>query len=196
DARPHLAQAELHERVFRSKAHRLAGMASTPLAGVPDHDAALGVAVAPVDLLEHRGADQLARLRAVAERDAPQYAIGLCGRLFEERFLLTRARRMAVHEIAGHGHVPVPRLGERGGLKTMGLETDALTFDDGAKHGRITLSRVNRPKRRGDDMAIRLVVTITAVSGKGSELAQAYKARCAEAMKEPGCEQFEVFQGV
>jgi quinol monooxygenase YgiN len=43
-------------------------------------------------------------------------------------------------------------------------------------------------------MAIRLVVTITAVPGKGSELAQAYRARCAEVMKEPGCEQFEVFQ--
>ena len=45
-------------------------------------------------------------------------------------------------------------------------------------------------------MAVRLVVTITANPGKGSELAQAYKARCAEAMKEPGCEQFEIFQGV
>lgn len=45
-------------------------------------------------------------------------------------------------------------------------------------------------------MAIRLVVTITASPGKGSELAQAYRARCAEVMKEPGCEQFEVFQGV
>jgi len=45
-------------------------------------------------------------------------------------------------------------------------------------------------------MAIRLVVTITAVPGKGSELAQAYRARCADAMKEPGCEQFEVFQSV
>lgn len=45
-------------------------------------------------------------------------------------------------------------------------------------------------------MAIRLVVTITAAPGKGSELAQAYKARCAECMKEPGCEQFEVFQSV
>ena len=45
-------------------------------------------------------------------------------------------------------------------------------------------------------MAIRLVVTITAAPGKGSELAQVYKARCAEAMKEPGCEQFEVFQSV
>jgi quinol monooxygenase YgiN len=45
-------------------------------------------------------------------------------------------------------------------------------------------------------MAIRLVVTITAAPGKGSELAQGYRARCAEVMKEPGCEQFEVFQSV
>ncbi len=45
-------------------------------------------------------------------------------------------------------------------------------------------------------MAIRLVVTITAAPGKGSELAQAYRARCADAMTEPGCEQFEVFQSV
>jgi quinol monooxygenase YgiN len=45
-------------------------------------------------------------------------------------------------------------------------------------------------------MAIRLVVTINAAPGKGAELAQAYKARCAEAMKEPGCEQFEAFQSV
>jgi quinol monooxygenase YgiN len=45
-------------------------------------------------------------------------------------------------------------------------------------------------------MAIRLIVTITAVAGKGSELAQGYKARCAEVIQEPGCEQFEVFQSV
>ena len=45
-------------------------------------------------------------------------------------------------------------------------------------------------------MAIRLVVTITAAPGRGSELAQAYKPRCAEVMREPGCEQFEVFQSV
>jgi quinol monooxygenase YgiN len=45
-------------------------------------------------------------------------------------------------------------------------------------------------------MGVRLVVTITAAPGKGSELAQAYTARCAEVMKEPGCEQFEVFQSV
>ena len=43
-------------------------------------------------------------------------------------------------------------------------------------------------------MPVRLVVTITAKPGKGSELAQAYRARCAEIMKEPGCEQFEAFQ--
>ena len=43
-------------------------------------------------------------------------------------------------------------------------------------------------------MSVRLVVTIHAKPGKGGELAQAYRARCAEAQKEPGCEQFEVFQ--
>ena len=45
-------------------------------------------------------------------------------------------------------------------------------------------------------MAVRLVVTIKAAPGKGAELAQAYKTRCAEAMEEPGCEQFEAFQSV
>jgi len=45
-------------------------------------------------------------------------------------------------------------------------------------------------------MAVRLVVTITAEPGKGAELAQVYRARCAEVMLEPGCEQFEVFQSV
>jgi quinol monooxygenase YgiN len=50
--------------------------------------------------------------------------------------------------------------------------------------------------RKGDIMAIRLIVTITAAPGRGSELAQAYKGRCAEVMREPGCEQFEVFQSV
>jgi len=43
-------------------------------------------------------------------------------------------------------------------------------------------------------MAIRLVITLTAAPGKGSELAQAFRTRCAEVMKEPGCEQFEAFQ--
>jgi quinol monooxygenase YgiN len=45
-------------------------------------------------------------------------------------------------------------------------------------------------------MSVRLVVTINAAPGKGAELAQAYKSRCAEVMQEPGCEQFEVFQSV
>jgi quinol monooxygenase YgiN len=45
-------------------------------------------------------------------------------------------------------------------------------------------------------MSIRLVVTITTAPGKGGELAQAYRARCTECIKEPGCEQFEIFQGV
>jgi quinol monooxygenase YgiN len=45
-------------------------------------------------------------------------------------------------------------------------------------------------------MSVRLVVTITAAPGKGAELAQAYRARCEECMKETGCEQFEVFQSV
>jgi len=45
-------------------------------------------------------------------------------------------------------------------------------------------------------MAIRLIVMITAAPGKGAELATAYKARCEEVMKEPGCQQFEVFQSV
>jgi quinol monooxygenase YgiN len=45
-------------------------------------------------------------------------------------------------------------------------------------------------------MSVRLVVTITAASGKGTELAQLFRARCADVMDEPGCEQFEVFQSV
>src|SRR6266478_225909 len=43
-------------------------------------------------------------------------------------------------------------------------------------------------------MAVRLVVTFHAVSGKGAELAQAMKARCEVSRKDAGCEQFEVFQ--
>lgn len=45
-------------------------------------------------------------------------------------------------------------------------------------------------------MPVRLVVSITAAPGKGGELAQAFRQRCAEVAKEPGCEQFEVFQSV
>jgi quinol monooxygenase YgiN len=45
-------------------------------------------------------------------------------------------------------------------------------------------------------MAVRLVVTITAAPGRGNEFAQVFKARCEEASKEPGCQQFEIFQSV
>lgn len=45
-------------------------------------------------------------------------------------------------------------------------------------------------------MSVRLVVTINAVPGKGDELARAYAARCAEVVREPGCEQFEIFRSV
>ncbi|HEY7579350.1 MAG TPA: putative quinol monooxygenase [Acetobacteraceae bacterium] len=45
-------------------------------------------------------------------------------------------------------------------------------------------------------MAVRLVVTINAAPGKGAELAHAFRSRCAEVMREPGCQQFEVFQSV
>jgi len=43
-------------------------------------------------------------------------------------------------------------------------------------------------------MAVRLVINITAVPGKGAELAQAMKGRCEVSQKDAGCEQFEVFQ--
>ena len=43
-------------------------------------------------------------------------------------------------------------------------------------------------------MPVRLVVTLDATPGKGAELAQVFRTRCAEVMREPGCEQFEVFQ--
>lgn len=45
-------------------------------------------------------------------------------------------------------------------------------------------------------MAVRLVVSITAAPGKGADLAEAFRARCTDVMKEPGCQQFEVFQSV
>jgi len=45
-------------------------------------------------------------------------------------------------------------------------------------------------------MKIRLVVSINAAPGKGTELAQAFRQRCADVANEPGCEQFEVFQSV
>lgn len=45
-------------------------------------------------------------------------------------------------------------------------------------------------------MAVRLIVSINAAPGKGNELATLYKARCADIVKEPGCEPLEVFQSV
>jgi quinol monooxygenase YgiN len=45
-------------------------------------------------------------------------------------------------------------------------------------------------------MPVRIVVTIHAEPGKGAELAQAFRSRCAEVAQEPGCQQFEVFQSV
>ena len=45
-------------------------------------------------------------------------------------------------------------------------------------------------------MKVRLIVTIAAMPGKGSDLAQAFRTRCADVMQEPGCEQFEIFQSV
>ena len=43
-------------------------------------------------------------------------------------------------------------------------------------------------------MSVRLIVTLQAKPGKGSALLAAYGPRCADVQKEPGCEQFEVFQ--
>ena len=45
-------------------------------------------------------------------------------------------------------------------------------------------------------MKMRLVVSIAALPGKGGELAAVFRDRCVDVMKEPGCEQFEVFQSV
>jgi quinol monooxygenase YgiN len=43
-------------------------------------------------------------------------------------------------------------------------------------------------------MAVRLVITTHAKSGKGTELARAMADRCRAVQQEPGCQQFEVFQ--
>ena len=45
-------------------------------------------------------------------------------------------------------------------------------------------------------MAVRLVVSITAAPGKGAEFAKAFTPRCEESRKDPGCQQFELFQNV
>lgn len=43
-------------------------------------------------------------------------------------------------------------------------------------------------------MPVRLVIHLNANPGKGGELLHAFKQRCEDVMKEPGCLQFEVFQ--
>ena len=43
-------------------------------------------------------------------------------------------------------------------------------------------------------MSVRLVVTMKANPGHGTELLKQMELRCAEARKEPGCEQFDIFQ--
>ncbi len=45
-------------------------------------------------------------------------------------------------------------------------------------------------------MAVRLVVTINAAPGQGAEFARAFKPRCEESRKDPGCLHFELFQSV
>lgn len=45
-------------------------------------------------------------------------------------------------------------------------------------------------------MAIRIMVSIDALAGKGSELARVRAERHAEVRQEPGCEQFDLFQNV
>ena len=43
-------------------------------------------------------------------------------------------------------------------------------------------------------MPVRLVINMKAAPGRGADLLKAMEARCVEVRKEPGCEQFEVFQ--
>lgn len=43
-------------------------------------------------------------------------------------------------------------------------------------------------------MAIRIILTITALPGKGTELARAMAPRLVEVRQEPGCVQYDVFQ--
>jgi quinol monooxygenase YgiN len=45
-------------------------------------------------------------------------------------------------------------------------------------------------------MSVRLVVSITAAPGKGAQFAQAFRPRCEQSRKDPGCLQFDLFQSV
>ena len=45
-------------------------------------------------------------------------------------------------------------------------------------------------------MAVRVIVSIDALPGKGAELARVRAAHQAETRKEAGCEQFDLFQNV
>ncbi|MEA2640599.1 MAG: hypothetical protein QOF51_1993 [Chloroflexota bacterium] len=45
-------------------------------------------------------------------------------------------------------------------------------------------------------MAIRVLVPMQALPGKGAEFAKARAARHAEVRQEPGCEQFDLFQNI
>src|SRR5207249_4520459 len=48
----------------------------------------------------------------------------------------------------------------------------------------------------GGSMAIRILVPMQALPGKGQELARARATRHAEVRKDPGCEQFDLYQNI
>jgi quinol monooxygenase YgiN len=53
---------------------------------------------------------------------------------------------------------------------------------------------LSRATRKEWTMPVRLVITMHAKPGKGTELAQAMADRSRAVQQEPGCQQFEVFQ--
>jgi len=50
--------------------------------------------------------------------------------------------------------------------------------------------------RKEENVAVRVMVAIDALPGKGNELAKIRAAHHAEVRKEAGCEQFDLFQNV
>jgi quinol monooxygenase YgiN len=52
----------------------------------------------------------------------------------------------------------------------------------------------NKRSSRREIVAVRIIVSINALPGKGTELATLRAPRDAEVRKEPGCEQFDLFQ--